>query len=111
MKEIVLVTLAIDTETGEINPKAPFMVNSRAARTPDITVPTKMSRALSSNSGPASVKFDSRPSGMLRKKIGYSGSGSTTLDVFRRLSLLPLHGSPHRGRRRPLRYPALKPSD
>ena len=29
MKEIVLVTLAIDTETGEIDPKAPFMVNSR----------------------------------------------------------------------------------
>jgi hypothetical protein len=28
MKEIVLVTLAIDTETGEIDPKAPFMVNS-----------------------------------------------------------------------------------
>jgi hypothetical protein len=25
----VLVTLAIDTETGEIDPKAPFMVNSR----------------------------------------------------------------------------------
>jgi hypothetical protein len=29
MKEIVLVTLAIDTQTGEIDPKAPFMVNSR----------------------------------------------------------------------------------
>jgi hypothetical protein len=29
MKEIVLVTLAMDTETGEIDPKAPFMVNSR----------------------------------------------------------------------------------
>jgi hypothetical protein len=29
MKEIVLVTLAIDTETGKINPKAPLMVNSR----------------------------------------------------------------------------------
>jgi hypothetical protein len=29
MKEIVLVTLAIDTETGEIDPKAPFLVNSR----------------------------------------------------------------------------------
>jgi hypothetical protein len=29
MKEIVLVTLAVDTETGEIDPKAPFMVNSR----------------------------------------------------------------------------------
>jgi hypothetical protein len=29
MKEIVLVTLAIDTVTGEIDPKAPFMVNSR----------------------------------------------------------------------------------
>jgi hypothetical protein len=29
MKEIVLVTLAIDTATGEIDPKAPFMVNSR----------------------------------------------------------------------------------
>jgi hypothetical protein len=28
MKEIVLVTLAMDTETGEIDPKAPFMVNS-----------------------------------------------------------------------------------
>jgi hypothetical protein len=28
MKEIVLVTLAIDTETGEIDRKAPFMVNS-----------------------------------------------------------------------------------
>jgi hypothetical protein len=28
MKEIVLVTLAIDTETGEIDPTAPFMVNS-----------------------------------------------------------------------------------
>jgi hypothetical protein len=26
MKEIVLVTLAIDTETGEIDPSAPFMV-------------------------------------------------------------------------------------
>ena len=29
MKEIVLVTLAMDTETGEIDPSAPFMVNSR----------------------------------------------------------------------------------
>ena len=29
MKEVVLVTLAIDTETGEIDPKAPFMVTSR----------------------------------------------------------------------------------
>ena len=29
MKEIVLVTLAIDTGTGEIDPTAPFMVNSR----------------------------------------------------------------------------------
>jgi hypothetical protein len=29
MKEIVLVTLAIDTETGEIDPNAPFMVNRR----------------------------------------------------------------------------------
>jgi hypothetical protein len=29
MKEIVLVTLAVDMETGEIDPKAPFMVNSR----------------------------------------------------------------------------------
>jgi hypothetical protein len=29
MKEIVLVTLAVDTETGKIDPKAPFMVNSR----------------------------------------------------------------------------------
>jgi hypothetical protein len=29
MKEIVLVTLAVDTETGEIDPQAPFMVNSR----------------------------------------------------------------------------------
>src|ERR1700692_4469698 len=28
MKEIVLVTLAMDTETGEIDPKASFMVNS-----------------------------------------------------------------------------------
>jgi hypothetical protein len=29
MKEIVLVTLAIDTATGKIDPGAPFMVNSR----------------------------------------------------------------------------------
>jgi hypothetical protein len=29
MKELVLITLAIDTETGEIDPQAPFMVNSR----------------------------------------------------------------------------------
>jgi hypothetical protein len=29
MKEIVLVTLAVDAETGEIDPKAPFMVNSQ----------------------------------------------------------------------------------
>jgi hypothetical protein len=29
MKEIVLVTLAIDTETGEVDPTAPFTVNSR----------------------------------------------------------------------------------
>jgi hypothetical protein len=29
MKEIVLVTLAMDTETGEIDRSAPFMVNSR----------------------------------------------------------------------------------
>ena len=29
MKEIVLVSLAIDTETGEIDPEAPFMVNTR----------------------------------------------------------------------------------
>ena len=29
MKEIVLVTLAIDTATGKIDPDAPFMVNSR----------------------------------------------------------------------------------
>ena len=29
MKEIVLVTLAMDTDTGEIDPSAPFMVNSR----------------------------------------------------------------------------------
>jgi hypothetical protein len=29
VKEIVLVTLAIDTQTGDINPRAPFMVNSR----------------------------------------------------------------------------------
>jgi hypothetical protein len=28
-KEIVLVTLAIDAESGEIDSKAPFMVNSR----------------------------------------------------------------------------------
>jgi hypothetical protein len=28
MKEIVLVTRAIDPETGEIDPSAPFMVNS-----------------------------------------------------------------------------------
>jgi hypothetical protein len=28
MKEIVLVTLAIDTVTGEADPTAPFMVNS-----------------------------------------------------------------------------------
>jgi hypothetical protein len=28
MNEIVLVTLAIDTETGKIDPKAPFLVNS-----------------------------------------------------------------------------------
>jgi hypothetical protein len=28
MKEIVVVTLAVDTETGKIDPKAPFMVNS-----------------------------------------------------------------------------------
>jgi hypothetical protein len=28
MKEIVLVTLAIDTETGEIDPSAQFVVNS-----------------------------------------------------------------------------------
>jgi hypothetical protein len=27
MKEIVLVTLAIDTETGTVDSKAPFMVN------------------------------------------------------------------------------------
>jgi hypothetical protein len=32
MKEIVLVTLAIDTETGKIDPEAPFMVNSRSRR-------------------------------------------------------------------------------
>jgi hypothetical protein len=29
MKEIVLVTLAIDAATGKIDPDAPFMVNSR----------------------------------------------------------------------------------
>jgi hypothetical protein len=29
MKEIVLVTLAVDTETGRIDPTAPLMVNSR----------------------------------------------------------------------------------
>ena len=29
MKEIVLVTLAIDAATCEVDPKAPFMVNSR----------------------------------------------------------------------------------
>jgi hypothetical protein len=29
MREIVLVTLAIDTATSEIDHKAPFMVNSR----------------------------------------------------------------------------------
>jgi hypothetical protein len=29
MKEIVLVTLAMDTETGKIDLSAPFMVNSR----------------------------------------------------------------------------------
>jgi hypothetical protein len=28
LKEIVLVTLAVDTETGQIDPKAPFLVNS-----------------------------------------------------------------------------------
>jgi hypothetical protein len=28
MKEIVLVTLAIDAATGKIDPDAPFMVNS-----------------------------------------------------------------------------------
>jgi hypothetical protein len=33
MKEIVLVSLAIDTETGKIDPKAPFMVNSRRSGT------------------------------------------------------------------------------
>ena len=31
MKEIVLVTVAMDTETGEIDPKAPFMVNPARA--------------------------------------------------------------------------------
>jgi hypothetical protein len=30
--------------------------------------------------GPASVKFDSRPNGMMKRGIGYSESGSTTLD-------------------------------
>jgi hypothetical protein len=29
MKEVVLVTLAVDTETGRVDPAAPFMVNSR----------------------------------------------------------------------------------
>jgi hypothetical protein len=29
MKEVVLVTLAVDAETGAIDPGAPFMVNSR----------------------------------------------------------------------------------
>ncbi len=29
MKEIVLITLTIDTATGKIDPGAPFMVNSR----------------------------------------------------------------------------------
>jgi hypothetical protein len=33
MTEIVLVTLAIDTETGKIDPDAPFMVNSRRSGT------------------------------------------------------------------------------
>jgi hypothetical protein len=31
MKDIVLVTLAIDADTGAIDPAAPFMVNSRVA--------------------------------------------------------------------------------
>jgi hypothetical protein len=28
MREIVLVTLAVDTTTGQLDPKAPFLVNS-----------------------------------------------------------------------------------
>jgi hypothetical protein len=79
MEEIVLVTLAIDTATAEIDPKAPFMVNSFGVG-PDTILPMKTSRASSSNSVPASVRLGSKPAGMMRKGIGYSASEWTTLD-------------------------------
>jgi hypothetical protein len=47
MKEIVLVTLAVDMKTGRIDRGAPFMVNSRSRRGTRYNVttgPTKMSQ-------------------------------------------------------------------
>jgi hypothetical protein len=71
MKEIVLVTLAVDTETGEIDAKAPIMVNSRRRGTrynrPYEDEPGVIE---SSNSVRANVKPASKPCGIMRKGIG-----------------------------------------
>jgi hypothetical protein len=77
MKEIVLVTLAIDTETGEIDPKAPFMVNSRRRGT-RYNRPYHDEPASSSNSVRASGRRGSRLNGRMR--AGNSASVSPTLD-------------------------------
>jgi hypothetical protein len=53
VKEIVLVTLSIDTATGRIDPDAPFMVNSRV---PDEAIPIRMSRGSSLSSGPGETQ-------------------------------------------------------
>jgi hypothetical protein len=79
MKEIVLVTLAMDTETGEIDPEAPFMVNSQRSG-PRYNRPMKTSRASSGNSARARVRFGSKPSGMTSEGIGFSASAWTMPD-------------------------------
>jgi hypothetical protein len=60
MKGIVLATLAIDTETGEIDPKAPFMGEQPAAR-------TRYSRPHEDEPG---VIEQFRPGGSIRSRVG-----------------------------------------
>jgi len=70
MKEIVLVTLAIDTETGEIEPKAPFMVNSRRHRPRYTSSPPSIS-GLRLRSGPGWFNLYIDQSGFIVIKAPY----------------------------------------
>ena len=91
----MLVTLAMDTETGEIDPSVPFMVNSRRHGRATI-VPMRTSRASSSNSDRA--RFGSKPSGMMKKEIGYLASEWMTLDQIPPLARRAASSAPTCGR-------------